>query len=337
MRQSISDFNKYALLRSQSFEDENLKEAQRKLEIKSYILVGLSCIGFGLTNFHIKLTKHLFPDKFDPICFMIYRSMCIWLLGYLLSKKNDLEIIDPRNIQNKFWFAVRTIGNYFSFFTFIMCMMYFRASTASCINSMFPAVSIIFSIIILNEKFFNRYAYGLCVCIFGTLMIILNERTEVAHPQHALSPNHSDNFRFLYGSIYGLANVIIVGMLSVSIKIVIQENIHLHVQCYWVGLTNTLCGIIQLVLSGALLKLSLNYFLFSFINGALFYIASTILIEGYKNIQVSKTAPLSYLTTVTIFIFAAMVLGEPVFFTDFLGSALILGYNVYNAYYPPQK
>lgn len=332
-----SDFNKYALLHSNSFEEKNIKEAQRKLEIKSYILVGLSCIGFGLTNFHIKLTKHIFPDKFDPVCFMIYRSMCIWLLGYLLSKNMDLEIIDPRNIENKFWFGVRTIGNYFSFFTFIMCMMYFRASTASCINSMFPAVSIIFSIIILNEKYFNRYAYGLCICILGTLMIVLNERTVEPQPQHLLSKDNSDSSRILYGSIYGFANVIIVGMLSVSIKILIQEKIHLHIQCYWVGLTNTLCGIIHLILSGTVLKLSLNYFIFSFLNGALFYIASTVLIEGYKYIQISKTAPLSYLSTVTIFVFAALVLQEPIFFTDIVGSIMILGYNIYNAYYPVKK
>ena len=37
----------------------------------------------------------------------------------------------------------------------------------------------------------------------------------------------------------------------------------------------------------------------------------------------------------TVFVLSAMFLGEKVFFTDVLGSLLILGYNVYNSLYPP--
>jgi hypothetical protein len=47
---------------------------------------------------------------------------------------------------------------------------------------------------------------------------------------------------------------------------------------------------------------------------------SVLLPLGYKHIEVAKTAPLAYLTTVTVFVLGAALLREPVFFTDFLGS-----------------
>ena len=321
------------------FDDNTLitktEEKPKNSEIKSYVLVALSCISFGLVSFHCKLTKHYFPKEFDPICFMIFRSMFIGLIGYFLCNKYNLEIVKYENIQNKFWFIMRTVGNYFSFLTLIMTMMYFRVSTASCINSMFPAVTIIFSIFILGDKFYIRYVYGLVICFVGTCFILLNERTD--HVADLKVKSDSENFlRILYGSFYGLANIIVVGMLSISMKIVMSEKINVHVQSYWVGLTNTICGCIHLIFMGSF-KVSFWYFWFAFSNGGVYYLANAILTEGYKNIEITKTLPLVYLSTLTIFIMGVIFLGEPVFLTDFLGSMLILSYNVYNAFNPPDK
>jgi drug/metabolite transporter (DMT)-like permease len=143
--------------------------------------------------------------------------------------------------------------------------------------------------------------------------------------------------KLFFGTIFGICNVIVVGLLNISVKVITCENIHTHVQCYYVGFTNSILGFIHIFLIEGKFKISFWYFIFSFSNGSLYYLANLSIIEGYKHIQVSKTSPLAYLTTLTVFILGVLILSEPIYFTDFLGSALILSYNVYYAWVPAEK
>ena len=56
-----------------------------------------------------------------------------------------------------------------------------------------------------------------------------------------------------------------------------------------------------------------------------------------RNIAVSKFQPITYLGIVFTFILSAIILGEPIFFTDLIGAAIIIGFQYYNFIYPPGR
>ena len=57
-------------------------------------------------------------------------------------------------------------------------------------------------------------------------------------------------------------------------------------------------------------------------------------IEAMNNIAISKFLPLTYFGTVFIFILGWIVLGERVYISDIFGSLLIIGFQIYNAWFP---
>ena len=48
----------------------------------------------------------------------------------------------------------------------------------------------------------------------------------------------------------------------------------------------------------------------------------------------AKSAPLTYSRVVFVLILGFIILGEKVYFSDILGTCLILGYMLYNLYFP---
>ena len=60
-------------------------------------------------------------------------------------------------------------------------------------------------------------------------------------------------------------------------------------------------------------------------------ITNTIAIN---NIALSKYLPLTYFGTVFIFILGWIILGERVYFSDIIGSLLIIGFQIYNVWFP---
>jgi drug/metabolite transporter (DMT)-like permease len=55
---------------------------------------------------------------------------------------------------------------------------------------------------------------------------------------------------------------------------------------------------------------------------------------GIKKVDLSKSAAINYTKIVFVFIFGGIFLGEKVFFTDIIGTLLILSYMLYNLFYP---
>ena len=47
--------------------------------------------------------------------------------------------------------------------------------------------------------------------------------------------------------------------------------------------------------------------------------------------------PITYMCTVFVFILGTVLLHEKIFLTDILGAGLIIGYQLYNFFYPPGK
>ena len=60
---------------------------------------------------------------------------------------------------------------------------------------------------------------------------------------------------------------------------------------------------------------------------------------GLKYIDLAKSAPISYTRVIFVIILGFIILGEKIYLTDLFGASLIIGYMIYNLYFPiiPEK
>lgn len=75
-------------------------------------------------------------------------------------------------------------------------------------------------------------------------------------------------------------------------------------------------------------------FLYVSTNGLVFYSATYLNTVCLKYIAVSKFQPITYLMIVFTFILCAILLGEPVFFTDIIGASIIICFQYYDFKFP---
>ena len=106
-----------------------------------------------------------------------------------------------------------------------------------------------------------------------------------------------------------------------------------EVQTYYLSLF-TMIQAFFFLLFNFNLGLNFYYILYCFSNGIVFYFMNKANIEAMNNLAISKFLPLTYFGTVFIFILGWIILGERVYFTDILGSLLIIGFQIYNAWFP---
>ena len=335
---STDDFSEK--LESLSLKQET-HEQNEALGIKYAIL---SCVFFGFTSFHIKTVKILYEESFNANIFMFWRSLSSSIIGYLVAKYKSESILGISRIKSKFWFGVRTFFNYISMITLTLCMVELRAATASCMSSMSPAVMVILSIIILGEKFQIRYLTGILICFIGSAMIVMNEKKpnpvieeveliDGIEDIEKIEEVVTETTDLIKGVFYGVYHIIFNSLCSVAQKILANEKIPVETQTYYIGLTNYVVAIIVAFYTG------IDYIDFSFggyssLNGIFFYLCVHYMNESLKNIPLAKFTPFFYIGTLTVFVCGVVFIGESLFFTDIIGSLLILSFNVYNSYYP---
>ena len=83
---------------------------------------------------------------------------------------------------------------------------------------------------------------------------------------------------------------------------------------------------------------SILYILYAISNGLfVFYSGNYLQTKALEYMAVSKFMPITYMCTVFVFILGNILLHDKIFLTDILGAGLIIGYQLYNFYYPPGK
>jgi drug/metabolite transporter (DMT)-like permease len=295
-------------------------------ESTSLILFCVSVICFGISNFHIKYIQKTYPDTYEMFSFIFWRNLFFSLIIYGIIKYKSIEIIDLRhlNTNSKIWLSVRTFIQFASLVFLTLCLENLRVGTANSFIAMNPAVVLILSTLILKEKFHWRYAYGFIICFTGVLLIISNDRSTNSSNSHQNS---------LKGVIYGIFLLISIALLNVSSKILNNENIGHENQCLYIGLNNLLCALIFCVINKHF-SYSVGYLFSIILNSSFYFTATYLIILSLKGVDLIKTTSLNYLSTVSSTFLGILVLNEKIFFTDILGSLIILGFNVYNSLYP---
>ena len=141
----------------------------------------------------------------------------------------------------------------------------------------------------------------------------------------------------IIGILYAIGNIILFSLSMVGQKVLTKEGMDCDLQNYYFGLYNSVPALIVLIFTGDIFSLNILYCLYVSSNGLIFYLANYLTTICLKNIAVSKFQPITYLGIVFTFILSAIILGEPIFFTDIIGATIIIGFQYYNFQYPPGR
>jgi len=299
-------------------------------ENTSLLLYILSMAFYGMNNFHLKYIQFLFKENYDIFSFGIWRMITFTLVIKAIINYKKVEIV-PLNKMKKntlIWLGVRSFGQFLSLLFFMRSLEDLRVGTANCFVSMNPAAILIISSILLKEKFHWRYPLGIGICFIGVLIIISNE---INNSQIEIGNNNTTNI-FL-GIFWGSLNLVMVALLSVSSKLLNEVNIGQENQCYYIGVSNVLCFAISIIFKGKL-KFSPLFILISASNSIILLTATFLIITALQGVDLNKTTALNYFVIVVSTFLSIVFLGEPLYFTDVLGSLIILGYNIYNSLNP---
>lgn len=323
----------------------NIKLGKIYSEGYGLLLFTIGNILYGLVGFEIKYLKVLFPEVYDGYFLMFFRSLFQTFLIYKYMRYKNIEIIDHRKIENQFWLQARTTGQFLAFIFFLLALEHIRVGTASLITSMNPFLVVILASYILNEPFHIRYIFGIGICFVGSLFIVLNDKKKIpavvnindhmdhAHTSEIEISQHEAYLNTMVGIFWSILGLVVTAFLSVSSKILMKNKINVENQIFWLSVNNTILSLIFIFLFSSF-KFSLPFIIGSCINGLIFIVATFFLIESIKGVDLSKTTPLAYCGTLFIFIAGVILLDEKVYLTDFMGCAIIIGYNLYNVLNP---
>ena len=315
---------------SSKLEDEKLKDKRRKERIGTLFAI-LSQFIWAINSIQLKTYKSFFPNDFSNNSLVFWRSLPIWVLGYFFCKQKGIRIKSLGAIKHKFWFFIRSFGNYVTVFLWIKILSYFRVSTSQVIIGCHPVLVIFLSILILHEKFYFRYVISVLVCIFGSTLIVLNEK----------NPNASKiklNDNKLAGLFFACCHLLLYSLSNLGQKIQCKDNISPDEQNYYLGMYNTLPALFFCIIEMHFGFGSILYILYAISNGFfVFYSGNYLQTLAMEYMAVSKFMPITYMCTVFVFILGFILLGERIYITDILGAGLIIFFQLYNFYYPPGR
>ena len=82
-----------------------------------------------------------------------------------------------------------------------------------------------------GEKFYMRYLLGVLLCIFGSSIIILNDRTPEAKTQII-------NDNVFVGILLAIINVTFLALSQVGQKVLTKEGMDIHLQAFYFSFFN---------------------------------------------------------------------------------------------------
>ena len=287
---------------------------------------------WATSNIQLKTYRSFFPQNFSTQSLTFWRSFSICLIGYVMIKRKNERITPLNEIQNKFWFYLRSAGNYCIIVLWIMELQYFRVSTCQSFANSYPIVVLFLSSFVLHEPFYLRYVFGVFISLIGTLMIVFNDKKD-----KETDPKKNSTYDLFIGVIIALSHMTFVAFANFGQKLLCKEKIIPEVQNYYLGLFNSIPAFILMLIERKTGISNIIYISYAFSNGFLFYLANYCVAEALNIMPMNEFVPINYVKIVFIFIFGFIILGEHVFITDIIGSALIVGFQVYNVCFPVKK
>jgi drug/metabolite transporter (DMT)-like permease len=333
-------------LKSDQLNDE-LRIIKRKNEQFAYIICIITQFLWALQGIQLKTYHIWYPEIYNINTFVFWRNIIVSSLGYFMCIQKNIKIKKINEIKFIYWFYVRNIGIYIAISVWMAALTYLRLSTCQIFAGICPLLTIIISIIILGDKFYSRYLYGMIICFIGSSIIILNERNPeviVNNSEDILNENTNINNindekikNIFLGIICLLSNVTVIAFGNVAQKKMCIEKLTPEVQTFYFGLFPLIISFFCCLFNFNFGFSNLKYCFYCMSNGIIFYAANYLTSVSFKYIEISKLMPVTYLNLVIVFFFGSFLFHEKIFFSDVIGASLIVGFIVYNGMYPPRS
>ena len=303
---------------------------KRQNERFAFILGIFTQFLWAVNGVQMKTFRLYFPNNYTDNSVMFWRMLPPCIIGYIICKYTNIHIQSFSELKHLNWFLCRNALAYLFIIAWIKMYSYFRVSTITVIGGTTPILIIIISVFLIGEKFYIRYLLGVFLCIFGSAIIILNDRKPESKAQIL-------NDNLFVGILLGITNVTLVALSLVGQKVLTKEGMDIHLQAFYFASFNVVPAFIFGILTDNIFSSNWKYIMYVMSNGFLFYTANYFNILCLRYIAISKFQPITYLCIVFTFIISAIFLGEPVFFSDLIGTSIIIGFQYYNFVYPPGK
>ena len=303
---------------------------KRRQDEKFAIIVGiLTQVVWGVNGIQVKSFAKLFPEIYTVNSCIFWRILPVTIAGFVICKYKGHRITPHTEIKHLKWFIIRNGGAAIAIYCWVKAMEFFRISTLTVMFGTCPLFILFLSIIILDESFYVRYLIGIILCFIGSAIIVLND-TKPQSRKDILNDN------IFLGLFFELVNILLNAFGAIGQKILVKDKMDLDEQLYYLGLYNVVfAGVLSII--DMHFGFNWKYILFIGSNGLFFYLGNYLTSLALKYISVMKFQPITYLCLVFTYILSFLLLGEPIFFTDIIGTIFIVGFQAYNLYYPVGK
>jgi drug/metabolite transporter (DMT)-like permease len=210
----------------------------------------------------------------------------------------------------------------------VVSVWYLRISTCQIISTLSPIVIIFFSIIFLGEKYYSRYAYGVILGILGSSIIVLNE-----NKIPSVEEKESKAFEIFLGVFCNFLSMITGGIEGVCNKIMAKEKTPITSQMFYVGCSHCVYSFLWMLITNDF-DYTKQYFFMCMLHAILFFSGFYMFNKGLQLIDLSKTSIIQYSKIVFVFILSTIFLGQKVFFSDIVGSIIIVSFMIYHMMNP---
>ena len=223
-----------------------------KIENEKYgmLIAALSVLIGSCQQIYTKIIQKTFPEDFRTVQFLFLRSFTLFFLAIFHSYIKKEKIMRLRDIPSKKWFFMRTNANFFGVACMTLALWYLRASTTVIIQNIHPLIVLLMSFLVLKEKFYMRYIYGIIICFLGVLITVLNEsKIKVNNTIEVTTAGRNIGLFFCCIDLFFISSV------RVANKIMVNKKVPITTQMCYVSLcTMTYSSIYTLIFGGLCLK-----------------------------------------------------------------------------------
>ena len=298
------------------------------------MLLGLIGTFFlSLNCFYAKVILKAYPDDFDSIEFLFMRGLSIVIYGIIHTFYSKQKILSLNELPLRLWFLIRANANFFYNAFSISALWYLRASTVQIIILLSPLLVLVLSYFLLKEPLYMRYLVGGIMCVGGSMIIILNEKKSSNKSKSNENDSTKSSFGVLIGVLLSFVSVFFYAIINIASKILASHRVSLNNQMIYIGAANMIYSFVYIIFKRKMC-LKIGYLIMCIFHGSFFYIYYICYNRALQLAQVNKIVIITYLQIVFVFILANIFLGEGIYFTDILGTLVMMSYMVYNVLIP---
>ena len=281
-------------------------------------------------SIYLKFLTQYWGEKFKNKSFLFARGFMTVIISYFLGIYEEGKIYKLSELPQKIFkvLMIRVNFNFFSMSIWVVSVCYLRISTCQILSTLSPIIIIFCSVILLGEKCYKRYAIGVILGIIGSSIIIFNE-----NKVPTIEKKDSKNYEIFIGVFCSVISMLSGGIESVCNKVMANNKTPITTQLFYTGCAHCMYSILWMIISKDF-DFSFLYLIMCMMHAILFFSGFYTFNKGLEIIDLSKSSLIQYSKIVFVLVLSAILLGQPIFFSDILGSVIIVSFMIYHLMNP---